>query len=65
VNAGVRSAARLIGLLFLSTSAFYGYSALTHEAIVDAVWDSSIQKMLLMCRIWVQSSPYPRIAGSE
>lgn len=47
MNAGVRRAARLIGLLFLSTSAFYGYSVLTHEAIVDAVWDASIQKMLL------------------
>lgn len=47
MNAGVRRAARLIGLLFLSTSAFYGYSVLTHEAIVDVVWDASIQKMLL------------------
>jgi hypothetical protein len=47
LNAGVRRAARLIGLLSLSTSAFYGYSVLTHEAIVDAVWDASIQKMLL------------------
>jgi hypothetical protein len=47
VNAGARGAIRLIGLLFLSTSAFYGYSVLTHEAIVDAVWDASIQKMLL------------------
>jgi Zinc dependent phospholipase C len=25
----------------------YGYSVLTHEAIVDSVWDTSIQKMLL------------------
>ena len=47
MNAGVRGAARLIGVLFLSASAFYGYSVLTHEAIVDAVWDASIQKMLL------------------
>ena len=39
--------ARLIGLLLLSTSVFYGYSVLTHEAIVDSLWDSSIQKMLL------------------
>jgi len=46
VNAGVRGAARLIGLLSLSVAA-YGYSVLTHEAIVDAVWDASIQKMLL------------------
>jgi len=34
-------------LLLLTTSAFYGYSVLTHEAIVDSLWDSSIQKMLL------------------
>ena len=47
MNAGVRAAARLIGLLFLSISSFYGYSVLTHEAIVDAVWDASVQKMLL------------------
>jgi len=40
-------AARLMSLLLLSTSVFYGYSVLTHEAIVDAVWDASIQKMLL------------------
>ena len=26
---------------------FYGYSVLTHEAIVDTLWDASIQKMLL------------------
>src|SRR5580765_3266040 len=40
-------AARLVLLLLLSTSVFYGYSVLTHEAIVDTLWDSSIQKMLL------------------
>jgi Zinc dependent phospholipase C len=33
--------------LLLSTSAFYGYSVLTHEAIVDTLWDASIQKMLV------------------
>jgi hypothetical protein len=48
VNAGgFRGAARLIALLLLSTSVFYGYSVLTHEAIVDSVWDASIQKLLL------------------
>lgn len=31
----------------LSTSISYGYSVLTHEAIVDTLWDSSIQKMLV------------------
>ena len=33
--------------LLFSTSVSYGYSVLTHEAIVDSVWDASIQKMLL------------------
>jgi len=47
IFAGLRSAGRLIGLLLLSTSVFYGYSVLTHEAIVDSVWDASITKMLL------------------
>ncbi len=37
---------RLICLLLLSTSFLQGYSVLTHEAIVDAVWDTSIRKML-------------------
>jgi hypothetical protein len=40
-------AARIVLLLLLSTSVFYGYSVLTHEAIVDTLWDASIQKMLL------------------
>jgi len=43
----VPRAARIFLLLLLSTSVFYGYSVLTHEAIVDTLWDSSIQKMLL------------------
>jgi hypothetical protein len=30
-----------------SASFAHGYSVLTHEAIVDAVWDMSIRKMLL------------------
>ncbi|MEO8099249.1 MAG: zinc dependent phospholipase C family protein [Acidobacteriota bacterium] len=33
--------------MLLSTSAFYGYSVLTHEAIVDSLWDASIQKLLV------------------
>jgi hypothetical protein len=41
------SAARLVVLLLLCNSVFYGYSVLTHEAIVDSLWDTSIQKMLL------------------
>ena len=45
------AAARLSVLLLLSTSVStsvsYGYSVLTHEAIVDSLWDASIQKMLV------------------
>jgi hypothetical protein len=37
----------LIVLLFLCTSFACGYSVLTHEAVVDSVWDSAMQKMLL------------------
>jgi hypothetical protein len=40
-------AARVVALLLFSTSVFYGYSVLTHEAIVDTLWDASIQKMLV------------------
>lgn len=35
-----------LGLL-LCSSVFYGYSVLTHEAIVDSLWEASIQKMLV------------------
>ena len=35
----------LCGLCF--APAAFGYSVLTHEAIVDSLWDSSIQKLLL------------------
>ncbi len=47
--AGLRpgSSSRFIGLLLFSTSFACGYSVLTHEAVVDSVWDSSMQKMLL------------------
>ncbi len=34
-------------LILISTPLSYGYSVLTHEAIVDSVWDASLQKMLL------------------
>jgi len=43
----LHGAVRLISLLLLSVSVFYGYSVLTHEAIVDSVWDGSIRKMLV------------------
>ncbi|MEO8052692.1 MAG: zinc dependent phospholipase C family protein [Acidobacteriota bacterium] len=46
-----KAAARVSALLVLSTlfttSVSYGYSVLTHEAIVDSLWDASIQKLLL------------------
>jgi hypothetical protein len=32
---------------FVLCSSMFGYSVLTHEAIVDSVWDTSIQKLLL------------------
>ncbi len=35
------------GLILISAPACYGYSVLTHEAIVDSLWDTSLQKMLL------------------
>ena len=31
----------------VSTSVSYGYSVLTHEAIVDTLWEASIQKLLV------------------
>jgi hypothetical protein len=40
-------AAWLVFLTLLSPPVCYGYSVLTHEAIVDSVWDASIQKVLL------------------
>jgi hypothetical protein len=40
-------AARLALLILLPASFSYGYSVLTHEAIVDSLWDASIQKMLV------------------
>ena len=45
------AAARLSAVLLLSTSVStsisYGYSVLTHEAIVDTLWEASIQKLLI------------------
>src|SRR4051812_20262520 len=48
-NSWIRAArpgVSLVILLALGSSA-HGYSVLTHEAIVDSLWDTSIQKMLL------------------
>ena len=40
-------ALRLVLTALLSSSLSYGYTVLTHEAIIDSVWDASLQKMLL------------------
>jgi len=37
----------LVSLILISAPISYGYSVLTHEAIVDSLWDASIQKMLI------------------
>src|SRR3984957_18865699 len=42
-----RLSALLLFLTSASTSVSYGYSVLTHEAIVDTLWDASIQKLLV------------------
>lgn len=42
-----RFVSRLVLVAVLSASSSFGYSVLTHEAIVDSLWDASIQKMLL------------------
>jgi hypothetical protein len=38
---------RWVLALLLSTALSSGYTVLTHEAIIDAVWDTSIRKLLL------------------
>ena len=43
----VRLGSCLVLALLISAPVSYGYSVLTHEAIVDSVWDASIQEMLL------------------
>ncbi len=42
-----RLSALLLLSTFIPTSISYGYSVLTHEAIVDSLWDTSIQKLLV------------------
>jgi hypothetical protein len=42
-----RRALILAVLVLLSGSAIYGYSVLTHQAIVDSAWDGSILKLLV------------------
>jgi hypothetical protein len=36
-----------LAILIVSPSVSFGYSVLTHEAIVDSLWGTSIQEMLL------------------
>jgi hypothetical protein len=43
----IPGALRLFLAILLSSSFSYGYTVLTHEAIIDSVWDASLQKMLL------------------
>ena len=43
----LQGARRFITLLALSAGICHGYSVLSHEAIVDSLWDNPIQKMLL------------------
>jgi hypothetical protein len=38
---------RLVLAALFSASLSYGYTVLTHEAIIDSVWDSSLKKLLL------------------
>jgi hypothetical protein len=38
---------RLVLAILFSSSISYGYTVLTHEAIIDSVWDASLQKLLL------------------
>jgi hypothetical protein len=38
---------RLLLALLLSGTLSYGYTVLTHEAIIDSLWDVSLQKLLL------------------
>ena len=38
---------RLVLAVLISSSLSYGYTVLTHEAIIDSLWDASLQKLLL------------------
>jgi hypothetical protein len=44
---GLLSIRRLVLATLLSASLSSGYTVLTHEAIIDSVWDASLQKLLL------------------
>ena len=44
---GLPAVQRLLFALLLSATLSSGYTVLTHEAIVDSVWDTSMRKLLL------------------
>ena len=44
---GLLTVQRLVLAVLLSATLSYGYTVLTHEAIVDSVWDTSMRKLLL------------------
>ena len=44
---GFFAAGRLVLAALALGSVSYGYTVLTHEAIIDSVWDASLQKLLL------------------
>jgi len=44
---GLLAARRLVFAVLLSAPLSHGYTVLTHEAIVDSVWDTSMRKLLL------------------
>jgi hypothetical protein len=44
---GLLAVRRLVFALLLSATLSYGYTVLTHEAIVDSAWDTSMRKLLL------------------
>ena len=44
---GIHRAICFLLAILVSSSLSYGYTVLTHEAIIDSVWDVSLQKMLV------------------
>lgn len=47
MNSPVPGVLRLIIAALVSTSLSCGYTVLTHEAIIDSVWDTSLKRLLL------------------
>jgi hypothetical protein len=59
----IPGALRLFLAILLSSSFSYGYTVLTHEAIIDSVWDASLQKMLL--KRFPAATPFISRAAAE